>query len=543
MKNLSIIITINILISITIFSACKKDVVDVQPVVVTPPVIITDPFDPTLITSVLKDLTDVPIGIAVNIDEFTQNGAVYSNLVKSEFDNITMGYHMKHGAIVKSDGSYDFSRADETISKAGINVFGHVLAWHQNNNGDYLRSLANVKPSASGKNILINGDFEDGSATTLTGWTNLVGGTAEGSYSIEATDVEPNTGSKRALKAIVIKAGANAYDMQAIGPNFAAVRGKQYRVSASIKSLTGNGKLKLVVQNTIYLENQLTFTDNKWKVYTWDVTVNEVNPQIKLHFNGEGTYITDNIKVEELSTSSTLNNAEIAKNVDASLKAWIQGTMGHFKTVKSWDAVNEVYTDGKPTIRTGSSTGDTYYWASYLGRGYIAKTFNYAKEACPDCELFINDYNLEYSTAKLDSVIGLVKELQAQKVPISGIGSQMHMSINTSTDAITNMFKKLAATGLKVRISELDISLNPNNTTGFAPTKALYDAQATMFKFVVKAYLDNVPAVQRHGITVWGISDKDSWITPTFNRPDYPLMWDKDFKKKSAYAGFTQGFK
>lgn len=532
-----------LLLCIYSFSSCKKEIVDIPPAVITPPTTITDPFDPTLITSVLKDLTDVPIGVAVNLDEFNQNGTLFSSLVKSEFDNITMGYHMKHGAIVKSDGSFDFSRADETISKAGINVFGHVLAWHQNNNGNYLRSLANSKPGVTGKNILTNGDFEDGTTTASTGWTNIVGGTAEGSYSIETTDVEPNTGSKRALKAIVTKAGTNAYDMQSLGPNFTAIPGKQYRVSASIKSLTGSGRLKLVVQNTNYLENQLAFTDNKWNVYAWNVTINEISPQMRLHFNGEGTYLIDNIKVEELGATQSLSNAEIVKNVDASLKAWIQGTMGHFKTVKSWDAVNEVYTDGTPSIRTGSSTGDTYYWAQYLGRGYIAKTFNYAREACPDCELFINDYNLEYSTAKLDSVIGLVKELQAQKVPVSGIGSQMHMSINTSTVAITNMFKKMAATGLKVRISELDISINPNNTTGFAPTKALFDAQATMFKFVVKAYLDNVPPAQRHGITVWGVSDKDSWITPTFNRPDYPLMWDKDFKRKSAYAGFTQGFK
>lgn len=84
----------------------------------------------------------MPIGIAVSLDEFNQNGAVYSSLVKNEFDNITLGYHMKHGGIVKSDGSFDFLHADETISKAEINVFGYDLAWHQNNNGDYLRSLA-----------------------------------------------------------------------------------------------------------------------------------------------------------------------------------------------------------------------------------------------------------------------------------------------------------------------------------------------------------------------------------------------------------------
>ncbi|MDZ7935110.1 MAG: endo-1,4-beta-xylanase, partial [Emticicia sp.] len=453
------------------------------------------------------------------------------------------GYHMKHGAIVKANGSFDFSRADETIAKAGIPVFGHVLAWHVNNNGDYLRSLATSVPMVTGKNLLTNGDFEDATESTTPGWVKLVGGNSEGNYSIETTNLEPNIGGKIALKVTVIKAGTNAWDMQALGPNFVATQGKQYKVSASIKSLTGGGKVKLVIQNANYLENQLSFTDNKWNTFVWNVTINETNPQFKLHFNGEGTYVIDNIKVEELGEAQLLNTTEIAKNVDASLKAWVKGTMSHFKNVKSWDVVNEVYTDGTPSIRTGASSGDKYYWAQYLGRAYIAKTFNYARENCSDCELFINDYNLEFSVAKLDSTIGLVKELQAQKVPVTGIGTQMHMSINTSRDNITNMFKKMAATGLKVRISELDISINPNNVAGFAPTAALYETQAAMFEFVVKSYIQNVPAAQRHGITVWGVSDKDSWIISTFNRPDFPLMWDANFAKKPAYVGFMNGLK
>ncbi|GAB3553440.1 hypothetical protein GCM10027577_36900 [Spirosoma fluminis] len=67
--------------------------------------------------------------------------------------------------------------------------------------------------------------------------------------------------------------------------------------------------------------------------------------------------------------------------------------------------------------------GDTYYRAQYLGRGYVAKVFTYAAQDDPTAELFINDYNLESSNIKLDSLPGLMKELQAQKVPIAGIGT------------------------------------------------------------------------------------------------------------------------
>ena len=540
MKNLRIITSLFIIV---LLHSCKKE----EMAVITPvtPVVTLSEYDPSTTTGFLKDATDISLGVAITAEEYTKNGANYASIIKSEFDNVTFGYQMKHGAIVKNTGALDFTRCDELVNLAGMPIFGHVLAWHQNNNGDYLRSLATGSASnATAPNLINNGDFEQGTGNTFTGWTNLVGGTAEGSYTAETTDTEPNTNSKRALKVTVTKAGTNAYDIQSLGPNFTAVAGKQYRVSASIKSLTGKGQLKLVLQNSAYLENQLTFSTNTWATYVWNVTLNETNPTIKLHFNGEGTYLIDNISVEDVSLLTPPTNAEITKKVDAALKTWVQGNVGHYKDkIKAWDAINEVFTDGTPILRTGSSTGDTYYWAQYLGRGYIAKTFRYAHEVNPDCDLFVNDYNLESNAAKLDSTLGLIKELQAQNVPVTGIGAQMHMSINTPQVGIITMFQKMAATGLKVRISELDISINPSNATGFVPTKALYEVQAAMFNFVVKSYIQYVPLAQRFGITVWGVSDKDSWITPTFNRPDYPLMWDNNFTKKPAFVGFWKGFK
>lgn len=543
MNNLRIISAINIFFSIAILSACKKEeMAVVNPV---PPVVVLSEYDPYTVTGFLKDATDIPLGVAISYEEYTKNGANYASIIKSEFDNVTFGYQMKHGAIVKNSGTLDFTRCDELVNLTGMPIFGHVLAWHQNNNGDYLRSLATGSASsATAPNLINNGDFEQGTGNTFTDWSNLVGGNAEGSFTAETIDTEPNTNSKRALKVTVTKAGTNAYDMQSLGPKFTTVAGKQYRVSVSIKSLTGKGQFKLVVQNSAYVENQLTFSANTWVNYVWNVTINETNPQFKLHFNGEGTYLIDNIKIEDVSLLTPPTNAEITKKVDAALKTWVQGNVGHYKDkIKAWDAINEVFTDGTPTLRTGSSTGDTYYWAQYLGRGYIAKTFKYAREVNPDCDLFVNDYNLESNSAKLDSTIGLVKELLSQNVPVTGIGTQMHMSISTPQAGIVSMFQKMAATGLKVRISELDISINPSNAKGFIPTKALYDAQAAMFNFVVKTYIQYVPLAQRFGITVWGVSDKDSWITPTFNRPDFPLMWDANFTKKSAFVGFWKGLK
>jgi endo-1,4-beta-xylanase len=136
----------------------------------------------------------------------------------------------------------------------------------------------------------------------------------------------------------------------------------------------------------------------------------------------------------------------------------------------------------------------------------------------------------------LDSLVAFVKELQTKGVKIDGVGTQMHISINTSNAAIDNMFQKLAGTGLKVRISELDIRINPADRADFVFTPAEAANQAAKYKYVVSSYMRNVPVAQQHGITFWGVDDASSWIVTYMKKNDFPLLFDKNFEKKPAYT-------
>ena len=57
-------------------------------------------------TGPLKAVASFPIGIAIDYTLF-KNNAVYKSTVVREADQVTFGNQMKHGAIVKDDGSMD----------------------------------------------------------------------------------------------------------------------------------------------------------------------------------------------------------------------------------------------------------------------------------------------------------------------------------------------------------------------------------------------------------------------------------------------------
>ncbi|HUC80333.1 MAG TPA: endo-1,4-beta-xylanase, partial [Flavisolibacter sp.] len=458
-------------------------------------------------------------------------------------------YHMKHGAIVKDDGSADYSQADEltnSATAAGLEVFGHTLVWHENQNGNYLRSLTIGTSDPNAPNLLPSGNFESGTGTTgtgsslFTGWNLLVGGNAAGSYAA----VDGNN-SPRALQTTVTTAGANAYDMQVIGPEWTAVVGKQYIVSVDIKASVSSGKVRLVNQNSQYQQFEITPTTS-WATYTWTLTAQETSPMVRLNFPSAGVYTIDNIKIIDPSTGASLTPVQIATAVDTAMSRFIRNTVTRYAgKVKAWDVVNEAISDGTGALRTntGTATGDKFYYAQYLGRDYALKAFQYAKAADPNALLFINDYNLESDARKLDSLIAYANELKGKGAKIDGIGTQMHININTSNTGIDQMFQKLAQTELKIKVSELDVRMNPGNIVGFTPTQELLESQAAKYKYVVDAYFRFVPAAQRYGITIWGVADPDSWYVLTQNRAEFALLFDANYNKKAAFNSFLQALK
>lgn len=218
------------------------------------------------------------------------------------------------------------------------------------------------------------------------------------------------------------------------------------------------------------------------------------------------------------------------------MKTRIQTVMRHFKgRIHSWDVVNEAFNDDGTMRTVVKKKGQKEnLWCQKLGPDFVARCFQYAREADPDALLFYNDYGQEYSEAKNKAILRMISSFRKRGIPIDGIGLQLHTSLDRPDALILKGIRAMASTGLLVHISELDVSVKKQLDEGMDPAAAA-KAQAAKYETIVK-YMKSLPEKQQFGITLWGVTDADTWL-----KNDTPLLWDAHNHKKQAWYGFYRG--
>ena len=217
------------------------------------------------------------------------------------------------------------------------------------------------------------------------------------------------------------------------------------------------------------------------------------------------------------------------------LKTHIQTVVTHFKgKVTSWDVVNEAFGDNGKLKNT--------IWLRKLGPNYINRCFIYAHEADPAALLFYNDYGQEFGGNKMRAILVWIAKAQKNKVPIDGLGFQMHTVLRVSTQRIRDNVNEAVKTGLLLHFSELDIAVRYNQPKGFIMSTKLSEEQAQKYKEIFQIYA-SIPPKQQFGITMWGVGDRDSYLNAKSRIYDYPLLFDHQYLKKPAYKAILESVK
>jgi endo-1,4-beta-xylanase len=194
---------------------------------------------------------------------------------------------------------------------------------------------------------------------------------------------------------------------------------------------------------------------------------------------------------QQPSWTDSLTNS----NGPTAVQNWMKTYCQRYPKVQIIDVVNEPppHTTPKYANAIGGGTNSTWDW--------IANAFKWAREACPNAVLVLNDYNNDELSGDAQHTIDIVKAIQKLGAPIDAVGCQTHGASNApATTLKTNIDKIASSTGLPVYITEYDI-----NQADDAKQQKQYQDHFTMFMSN-----NNIK-----GVTVWGYIVGATWQTNT----------------------------
>lgn len=228
------------------------------------------------------------------------------------------------------------------------------------------------------------------------------------------------------------------------------------------------------------------------------------------------------------------NAPNAVANITKVIQDHIDTVVKHFKgKIESWDVVNEILDKDGNFVNC--------LWYRVLGESYVNIAFQAAANADPNCKLFYNDFDQQYSTPRFNTTMRIKANLDAANIPFHGVGFQMHTNLLLDLDAAGRMMKRYADANLFVHLSEVDVKTkikDEDSGREFGPgyTAREEDALANFYADLFAVYQRAVPDNKKWGITMWSVSDRDSHLTIDTNPvTQFPMLFDYNYAPKKAY--------
>lgn len=204
---------------------------------------------------------------------------------------------------------------------------------------------------------------------------------------------------------------------------------------------------------------------------------------------------------------SWINNLSMDKQL-MYIETWMRQVGQRYPDMELIDVVNEAIATHNPP---DGQNGRANYKNALGGDGatgydWVIKSFELARKYMPqETKLLLNDYGIindDNATTRYLQIINLLLE----KGVIDGIGVQCHRFEiqNASTTTLKNNLDRLAATGLPIYISEMDLGDNTGDDT------APYDDNLQLQKYqqIFTIFWQHPSVV---GVTLWGSLEGRMW--------------------------------
>ncbi|MGY6520093.1 MAG: endo-1,4-beta-xylanase [Mongoliitalea sp.] len=384
-------------------------------------------------------------------------------------------------------------------------------------------------------NLISGGDFDSGIA--WGGWgNNSVRGVTEEGMGVG------NTG--RAFFVTNPSLTGGFWEVQTLYQLAAPVtEGDTYRLSFWVRG-DAEGVIRPELQSPNFSSNGFgqVFVTRDWRFVsiTTTATASDRNRFIISYGEFAGTVYIDQVVLasESFTGGSTTivekTPSEKTSIVGTQMQRWISEFVSQTKNdIKVREVVSEpIHPSNNGLIRTGQglTLGDgEFYWQDFIGKDYAVDAFKLARQhGNPDDVLFISESGMESNLSKAEALMDYVSYIEENGGKVDGIAAKMVLNLNSNMQNVSELFRMLAATGKKIKISDLEIRLNDSQ-----PSLVALITQGDMYKQVVDLYLALIPMNQQYGISLAApIDGTDSARSG---------LWNSALTRKHAYAGFAEG--
>lgn len=231
---------------------------------------------------------------------------------------------------------------------------------------------------------------------------------------------------------------------------------------------------------------------------------------------------------------------EKAADVKKAMFAYVDSVMQNYgDKVQAWNVASNLIEDLFYSLKSSENmvATDEFYPNDYLDENWVADVCKeiYSKKA--DAKLFYSEENMLTDAAKTEAAINYINQWNEAGAKIEGIDAKLDVPYNSSSLAetkanIDNLLATLKASGLQVRLSDMNVYLADASGTIADQSKATfedYKGMAELYAYILNKAQDVL------GDKLYGVSFS------TINQGATGVGLWSNFNRLPTYVGVVNG--
>lgn len=497
---------------------------------------------------VLKNYTGMKLGANLTIADLKAANTNFSTVL-ANFNEVNVADGFSHAAVVADDGSINATDNVDAVQKAidaGLVPCASLFApntWNMN-----VMNAATKDTWVDGENIDLHQmyDFESSAIGAVFGTDK---------FSKVANDPAKKNG-----KVLLNKNAAKFIEFPVNLPEGASLSTIK---TISFDYYSSNVKKDVVIRvkvgdKVLQLRNFGVPTKAKtWETFTVDlskVNLTETFDADALKSSNISLVIgqaavPQNVAIDNLDVYAPYQKPghfdprpaeEKAADVKKAMFAYVDSVMQNYgDKVQAWNVASNLIEDLFYSLKSSENmvATDEFYPNDYLDENWVADVCKEIHSKKADAKLFYSEENLLMDAQKTEAAVNYIKQWNEAGAKIEGIDAKLDVPYNSSSLAetkanIDNLLATLKASGLEVRLSDMNVYLADASGTVADQSKATfedYKGMAELYAYILNKAQDVL------GDKLYGVSFS------TINQGATGVGLWSNFNRLPTYVGVVNG--